>query len=219
MNTNVGRKQKFIKATSDILQKEGREGVNIRRIASEAGCTSAVLYKHFDNLEHLIMLASIQFLEPYMRKMNDMSADKSLNPIQLNLNLWRSFLHEAFSKREYYELMFISGERFKLKSCVEEYYDIFSEEVDNIDPISAHILTSTSIQERELIRLDMAAEQGLITRDNAKMLSQLVEAVFAGRLTQYDESVSPDEAAEECYELIISLYSKYVDGEISIRDN
>ena len=81
MNTNIRRKQKFIKVTSEILQEEGREGVNIRRVASEAGCTSAVLYKHFDNLEHLIMLASIQFLEPYMRIMNEMSADTSLDPI------------------------------------------------------------------------------------------------------------------------------------------
>ena len=217
MNTNIRRKHKFIKVTSEILQEEGREGVNIRRVASEAGCTSAVLYKHFDNLEHLIMLASIQFLEPYMRIMNEMSADTSLDPIQLNLKLWRSFLHEAFSKKEYYEQMFVSSERFKLKSCVEEYYKIFSEEVDNIDPISAHILTSNSVQERELIRLDTAAEQGLVTEENARVLSYLVEAVFAGRLTQYDGTVPPDDAAEECYELILSLYRKYVNTKIDTQ--
>ena len=66
MNTNTERKKKYIQIASRILEQEGPEGINIRRIAKEAGCTSAVLYKHFDNLNHLLVLASVKFLEPYI---------------------------------------------------------------------------------------------------------------------------------------------------------
>ena len=51
MNTNINRKQKYIKIASEILSREGRDGISIRRIASDAGCTSAVLYKHRRQLQ------------------------------------------------------------------------------------------------------------------------------------------------------------------------
>ena len=57
MNTNPERKVKYVQITSEILEEEGVEGVTIRKVAQRANCTSAVLYKHFDNKEHLIMLA------------------------------------------------------------------------------------------------------------------------------------------------------------------
>ena len=43
MNVNIERKRKYIKIVSDIMEKEGIDGLSIRRIAKEAGCTSAVL--------------------------------------------------------------------------------------------------------------------------------------------------------------------------------
>ena len=41
------RKIRYIEITSEILQQEGIESVTIRKVAERAGCTSAVLYKHF----------------------------------------------------------------------------------------------------------------------------------------------------------------------------
>ena len=48
------RKIRYIEITSEILQQEGIESVTIRKVAERAGCTSAVLYKHFENKEHLL---------------------------------------------------------------------------------------------------------------------------------------------------------------------
>lgn len=213
MNTNINRKQKYIKIASEILSREGRDGISIRRIASDAGCTSAVLYKHFDNLDHLIMLASIHFLEPYMREMQAMSSRNDMTPIQLNMALWRVFLNEAFENKTYYEMMFVGPDRDRLRDCVREYYDIFSTELDTIDPVSASIIFSNDISKREYIRLKQASEQGLITDDNARELSRLVEAVFIGRLVKYDGSYSHEEASAKCYELIRNLYRNYVNKE------
>ena len=214
MNTNVKRKQELIRITYEILASEGSEGISIRRIASEAGCTSAAIYKHFDNLEHLIMLASVKFLEPYMDKLAELSKREDLSGIQMNLILWREFLREAFDKKEYYEMMFISADRNKMKACVEEYFNIFKDEFVDVDPVAAGILFSNSIHYREAIRLQQAAAAGQISPRNARMLSDLTEAVFIGRLMRYDEEDDEKRAAEECYELIYNLYEKYVDPEL-----
>lgn len=209
MNVNVGRKRDLIRITEKILRSEGREGLSIRRIASEAGCTSAVIYKHFDNLDHLIMMASVQFLEPYMNRMAAVSARKDLTGVQMNLILWKEFLREAFANKDYYEMMFIGAGRNEMRTCVEEYYRIFSEEFDDVDPVAAAILFSNSLEEREYIRLRQAEENGCIKDEDARALSRLAEAVFIGRLTQFDGSGSPEEAAEECYQLIYDMYEKY----------
>lgn len=214
MNTNVKRKKELIRVTYEILASEGSEGISIRRIASEAGCTSAAIYKHFDNLEHLIMLASVRFLEPYMEKLADLSKNEDISGIQMNLILWREFLREAFDKKEYYEMMFISADRKKMKACVEEYFNIFKDELVDMDPVSAGILLSNNIHYREAVRLQQAAAAGQISPRNARMLSDLTEAVFIGRLMRYDEEDDEKRAAEECYELIYNLYEKYVDPEM-----
>ena len=214
MNTNVKRKKELIRVTYEILASEGSEGISIRRIASEAGCTSAAIYKHFDNLEHLIMLASVRFLEPYMEKLADLSKNEDISGIQMNLILWREFLREAFDKKEYYEMMFISADRKKMKACVEEYFNIFKDELVDMDPVSAGILLSNNIHYREAVRLQQAAAAGQISPRNARMLSDLTEAGFIGRLMRHDEEDDEKRAAEECYELIYNLYEKYVDPEM-----
>ena len=93
MNTNTERKKKYIQIASRILEQEGPEGINIRRIAKEAGCTSAVLYKHFDNLDHLLVLASVKFLEPYISDFIVISKRSDITSIQKDLLLanvlWR----------------------------------------------------------------------------------------------------------------------------------
>ncbi|HIS64140.1 MAG TPA: helix-turn-helix transcriptional regulator, partial [Candidatus Avoscillospira avistercoris] len=72
------RKIRYIEITSEILQQEGIESVTIRKVAERAGCTSAVLYKHFENKEHLIMLASVRFLEPYIIEFIKLSSREDL---------------------------------------------------------------------------------------------------------------------------------------------
>ena len=88
MNLNPERKVKYIQITSQILEHEGMSGVTIRKVAEKAGCTSAVLYKHFENKEHLIMLASIKFLEPYISEFLVQTARTDISSIQMDLLLW-----------------------------------------------------------------------------------------------------------------------------------
>lgn len=214
MNTNIDRKKKYIRITGEILEKEGLQGVNIRRIAKAAGCTSAVLYKHFDNLEHLIILASIRFLEPYVREFQRTTKRTDITSIQMDLYLWKVFIYEAFRNRQYYELMFFSQDRDMLEDYIYEYYSLFPEMEKDFDGFSASIIFSNNLVEREYIRLRRAAHEGLITQNNARYLSRLTTAVFNGIFIQYDfsenDTTGMELAAEDCYMLILELFRRFV---------
>ena len=60
-------KKKYVLIAIRIMEEEGIDGLNIRRVADEAGCTCAVLYRHFDNKQDLMMVAAVKFLQPYIK--------------------------------------------------------------------------------------------------------------------------------------------------------
>ena len=57
----------FIRAAREIVDLEGVENVSIRKVASLAGFNSATIYLYFKDLDELITLASISYLENYCR--------------------------------------------------------------------------------------------------------------------------------------------------------
>ena len=222
MNTNIERKRKYIRIASDILEKEGIEGISIRRIAKEAGCTSAVLYKHFENLDYLITLASIRFLEPYITEFRRVVRLENISSIQMDLYLWKFFIGEAFRHAEVYWVAFFGKNRDDLESCMYDYYSLFPEIEQEFDGLGASIIFSSNLTEREFIRLRRAVHAGLLTLDSARVLSQLTVAAFTGIFFQdYDllsEVQNQQILADKCYELIYELFARFVnpDTDLSI---
>lgn len=214
MNTNIERKKRYIQIAGNILESEGMKGISIRRIANEAGCTSAVLYKHFDDLEHLIMLASVHFLEPYIREFRCVTKRTDITSIQLDLYLWKLFIQESFLNKPYYETMFFGSDKDRLEDYIYEYYSLFPELEKDFDGFSASIIFSSNLAEREYIRLRRAAHEGLITLDNAQLLSRLSTAVFNGMFIQYhfdqNDRGSLQIATDDCYHLILELFKRFV---------
>lgn len=52
-NTNL--KADLVKALSKTLKKEGLEGLDVRKIAKEAGCSIGTFYNHYKSLDDLII--------------------------------------------------------------------------------------------------------------------------------------------------------------------
>lgn len=204
----------YIQIATRILEEEGIGALSIRRVAKEAGCTSAVLYRHFENKDHLLMLASVKFLIPYIQELMFQSARTDISSIQIDLILWKKFIDEAFQNRVYYDQLFFGDQKEMLSECIYEYYSLFPDENEKFDGYTASIVMNSNLHERELIRLRRAANEKLITLDNAKLLSRLTTAVFNGMFKQvpamkYDE-VSLQMMADECYDLIYQLFKRMV---------
>ena len=203
---NVNRKREYIQITQKILETEGLEGIKIRRIAEAAGCTSAVLYKHFTDLDHLVTLASVKFLENYIREFKRVGSDLSLNPIEANMLLWKIFVKEAFRYLPFYERVFFGKYKEFLADTIYEYYVMFPDEMQEMDGFSVSIMFSSDLSEREYIRLRRAANMGLLSMEDARDLSRITVMIFHGMLRErrydYQEPGVQEKAADECYRLI-----------------
>lgn len=58
----------FIKAAQDIMNKEGIAGVTLRKVADGAGYNNATLYNYFEDLDHVILFASLKYFRYIIRK-------------------------------------------------------------------------------------------------------------------------------------------------------
>ncbi|MGN0204222.1 MAG: TetR family transcriptional regulator [Coprococcus sp.] len=214
MNLNPARKRKYVEATAEIIAREGTGGINIRRVAEAAGCTSAVLYKHFENKDHLVILGSIRFLEPYIIQFMEISKRKDLNSIQMDLLFWKAYIYEAFRNKAIYEMLFFGKYKNMLEEYIFEYYQMFPDFLGQVDGYMVSVIFNSNLVERDLIRLRRAANEGLITMEDATTLSRLCTPVFHGMLIQYpDTGLSENDlvyAAEDCYQLIHSLFVSFV---------
>lgn len=214
MNLNPARKRKYVETTAEIIAREGTSGINIRRVAKAAGCTSAVLYKHFENKDHLVILGSIRFLEPYIIQFMEISKRKDLNSIQMDLLFWKAFIKEAFRNKAVYEMLFFGKYKNMLEEYIFEYYQMFPDFLGQVDGYMVSVIFNSNLVERDLIRLRRAANEGLITMENVTILSRLCTPVFYGMLIQYPDTGLSDNdliyAAEDCYQLIYSLFTSFV---------
>ncbi len=220
MANSTDKRIEYIRIATKLIEEEGMDALSIRRVAKEAGCTSAVLYRHFQNKEHLLMLASVKFLQPYIQEFMFQSTRTDITSIQMDLKLWKVFITEAFNNKPYYEMLFFSDQKDLISECVYEYYQLFPEEQKKFDGFTASIILSNNLEERELIRLRRAANAGLITLENAALLSRLSTAVFNGIFMQFSSSdldqSSSKMLAEECYHLIYELFRKFVNPGTSL---
>lgn len=57
----------FIDAARSIIDSDGIDSVSIRKVASKVGCSSAALYLYFWDLNGLLALSTITYLEDAAR--------------------------------------------------------------------------------------------------------------------------------------------------------
>ncbi len=214
------RKIEYIRIASSILEDEGIGAISIRKVAARAGCTSAVLYRHFENKGHLTMMACIKFLEPYICMLVENSKRKDISLIQMDLLNWKCFIEEAFRNRPYYEFMLFGNEREELEECLYEYFQIFPKNRKNFDAFTANIAFSCDLYKRAVFYLRSAVHTGMIKWKNALLLARLSVAVFKGSFIEYSGmELSEAEicaASDEGYRLIYSLYEQYVEPGVKL---
>lgn len=102
---SIIKKRRYIEATYQVILKEGVKGIKIRTLAEMIGCNSAVLYKYFDNVDHLITLASIRFLKNYMKIFQEMNEMKNRNPIRFSEKMWKVLIEESFKYPDIYYIL------------------------------------------------------------------------------------------------------------------
>lgn len=213
---SLEKKRLFVEATYTILKEEGPEGVKIRRLAKELNCTSTVIYRYFDSLDHLIALASIRFLNEYIIDFRNMVSDPQIltDPYGLNLRMWDCLGHHAFKNIPIYENLFFGQYQHSLGEVIFEYYQLFLDDSkQDFDGYSVSILFNDDLFQRDYVLLRRAAALGTITIQEAESLSQIETYIFHGVLLKYKADYKqpgiPEKASAEFSKLLYELAEKY----------
>lgn len=115
----------FLNCTREIIDAEGIGGVTIRKVAQCAGFNSATLYLYFKDIDELVTLTCIGYLEDYFRSLSD-NLPKSSEPRQRYRNAWTVFGKLAFAHPEIFLHLFFKPHSLPLSQTLARYNHLTS---------------------------------------------------------------------------------------------
>ena len=154
----------FINAASELMENEGMESLTLRRVAKRAGYNSATLYNYFKDLDHLTVYASMKYFEDYNRNLARYLADEQ-DAFQRFLFMWRFFCASAFRHPH-------------------AYYEVFPEELGELDDSVLEMLTCGSLVERNWQMLQPVLEGASLSLEERESMNEIILYCFKELLTQ-----------------------------------
>ena len=200
-------KRDYIEATYDILCENGMEGFTIRKVAEKVGCSSAALYKHCKDADHLLSLASLRYLSQYSEDIAFLSQLES-DYLEMNLLMWESFAYYSFLNIPIFENLFFGKETSNIQEIVLEYYTEFPEDLTKLSGYFKMIIQSNNLRERDFIMLKRAADEGQLTLESADLLSRMDVYIFRGMLMAYRETYREAGVAKKATKEFVDILRK-----------
>lgn len=173
----------FINSASEIMENEGMEALTLRRVAKKAGYNSATLYNYFKDLDHLVVYASMKYFEDYNRNLARYLADET-DDFQRFLFMWRFFCASAFRHPHAYYNLFYGKYSGELTEIIQEYYEVFPEELGELDDSVLEMLTCGSLVERNWGALRPVLAKGNYTAEERAYINEIILYCFKELLTQ-----------------------------------
>ena len=149
----------FIEATEELMKEDDIDKISIRKIAKRAGYNSATLYYYFDDLEHLILFASIRYLREYTTALA-----RKIKPTMTTLEKYRTvyetFNYYAFRSPVIFHNMFFGKYSHKLLTVIKEYYDIFPDDLEGHEDLLKNLLKQGNMYYRDKQIVDELVKEG-----------------------------------------------------------
>lgn len=174
-------KENYISKAYEMLEKEGVESITIRRLADELGCNSANLYRYFQGLDELILYASLKYLRDYIHEVREIFHTVK-DSLQLHFTVWECFARYTYSNPEIFNNLFWGKYSHQLEQIIQDYYEIFPEEMAGMDSYMSGILLSGDFDYRDYLMVARCVEAGLFTEQQAKFLNTVTMNLYRGFL-------------------------------------
>ncbi len=209
-------KRRFVMSMYDKLKVQDASEITVRELARENHCSPAALYRHFESLEHLIVLGSIRFFSDYMEAYGQMM-DSVGNLMEAYLKGWWLFNHYAFERPDLYYRLFWGQNNRKLSDAVEEYFELFPMSGSQRYPAYFFTMLFTdNIQERDLLMLRRAVNYNMLSDEDAVYFSKSNPLIVKGMLEMYmgQELEVRRQGEQECNQLLLKNLEKvYIPAE------
>lgn len=193
----------FIEATEKLMREDSIDGISIRKIASEAGYNSATMYYYFEDLEHLILFASIRYLREYTNTLAK-NISKKMNTLEKYRTIYSTFNYFAFRSPEIFHNMFFGKYSSKLSQVISQYYEIFPDDLDGHEELVRVLLTQGNMYSRDEPVVKQLIVEGYVRPEKARITLKLLVNIHQSYLYNAwieGDRVDPDEHNESFLEL------------------
>lgn len=164
----------FIEATEKLIREDGVDGVSIRKIASEAGYNSATLYNYFEDLEHLVLFASVRYLRDYVARLEKALYGKKMNALEQYRTVYEVFSDVCFTNPEIFHNMFFGKYRDKLNEVISQYYALFPADLGKHSGPILSMLTQGDIYQRDLAFMPTLVSEGYVAKERMQATTSLI---------------------------------------------
>jgi len=167
----------FIEAADEIITESGIGAVTIRNVADKAGYTSATLYNYFDNLNHLIFLATMKRIEEYN---NDVVSrvGNCKNSLDSYLTISECFCEHSFKSPEIYALIFFGNHDSKVEEYTKQHYEFLGNKT-NIDySVFSKVIEINNLSQRSHIMLMDCVNDGYFSSGNAADFNEVAMLLY-----------------------------------------
>lgn len=210
--TSSNKKTELILQTYEMLKTTSPEDIKIRGIAAACNCTSTVIYKHFDDLDHLLRFSAVRFLENYIIDIQK-DINEASDSLDMLISMWNTFSHYAFENVEVFELLFFGRFKERLGDTIYEYYQLFPDQWKNMDGLFTSVFFNNDLKERNYMILHRATVNGYFSHTNDRLLNDIMCDSFYGLLLEYKEKFrTPGESEKgvaHYKEILMSLIDHY----------
>lgn len=208
-------KQEYVNVTCQIIAEEGVENLSIRRIAQQVGCDPAVLYRHFANLDYLLLVGCIRFLEDYIK---DLAAIERIQESHIDraIDSWHVFSNHAFQNPKLFYHVFYDCDYQMFEDAIVEYFQLFPfNPANRSEAFYGFFFTSLfsgSPHERNQYYFNRAAGEGSIAIEDVDYLCSACPYVFSGILREFADGTLGDATAEEATRKCNYLIDRVIDS-------
>lgn len=206
------KKYVLLDTTFELLKEMPPSELTARKIAAKSKCTPTVIYKHFDSLDHLVMVASVRFLEQYIEEVQAILSNSDDEFTSLR-TMWLCFADKGFSNPEIFLKMFWGIDNDQLSDVIFEYYELFPEALHGLDGLFTSVFFNNDLHERDFIMVRRAAAKGVFKVKDARMISDMECVLFRGCLSELCslplEQRNAQAATDRFMNMLDVLYAKF----------
>lgn len=186
----------FIESARQVMLSGGIEALSIRRIAEVAGYNSATLYNYFEDLNHLMLYASMSYLRDYVAALNE-NITPQMSSLETYRTIYETFDRFAFQSPEIFYNMFFGPQSIKLADVATHYYELFPEELYGQTPAVKKMLTQGDMYLRDFPIVTELVKEGSVKPESAEYLAAIVPRLNQTYLHEYiqkkNDGINPAE--------------------------
>lgn len=173
----------FVEATQSIIEEEGIKNISIRKVGKRAGYNSSTLYNYFEDMDQLVLLASMKYLREYNIALSENIGEQE-DPYQNFMEIWEFFCHYAFQRPLIFYNLFFSKYSNHLDSIIKQYYSLYPLDAEHYAEIVENMFTGQTILERNRNIMIPIVESGGFREECLNIANEIIISCFKDILDQ-----------------------------------